>query len=389
VGKVDLTIELSELMLRDESQDQILKKTVLHSTHVESNAKMVPFGGWDMPVQYANGIIAEINAVRNVAGIFDVSHMGRLEFEGEGAESFLSTFLSANLPVLKIGRGKYNFICNEHGGIIDDAMVYRTGDQRFLLVINAGNAEVDMEWINPLVARSTGFSMNVVTNETAMIAIQGPKAVEIIDGLSNGEASNIRRFRIGSATVAGISATLARTGYTGEDGFEVIVSADQGEKLWNVLREAGAIESGLGARDVLRLEAGLPLHGNDLSTETNPFEAGFGRFAYFEAPNSIAGAALKRLSRTEASRALVGFKMTGRGIPRSGLNIHESNSGIIDESSVIGRVTSGTHSPTIDGGIGMGYVDQKYSATGTNIIIDVRGRPVEAKIVDMPFYKRS
>lgn len=389
MGKVDLTIELSELMLRDESQDQILKKTVLHSTHVESNAKMVPFGGWDMPVQYANGIIAEINAVRNVAGIFDVSHMGRLEFEGEGAESFLGTFLSANLPVLKIGRGKYNFICNEHGGIIDDAMVYRTGDQSFLLVINAGNAEVDMEWINPLVARSNGFSMNVVTNETAMIAIQGPKAVEIIDGLSNGEASNIRRFRIGSATVAGISATLARTGYTGEDGFEVIVSADQGEKLWNVVREAGAIESGLGARDVLRLEAGLPLHGNDLSTETNPFEAGFGRFAYFEAPNSIAGAALKRLSRTEASRALVGFKMTGRGIPRSGLNIHESNSGIIDESSVIGRVTSGTHSPTIDGGIGMGYVDQKYSATGTNIIIDVRGRPVEAKIVDMPFYKRS
>ena len=376
-------------MLRDESQDQILKKTVLHSTHVESNAKMVPFGGWDMPVQYANGIIAEINAVRNVAGIFDVSHMGRFEFEGEGAESFLSTFLSANLPVLKIGRGKYNFICNEHGGIIDDAMVYRTGDQSFLLVINAGNAEVDMEWINPLVAKSTGFSMNVVTNETAMIAIQGPKAVEIMVGLSNGEASNIRRFRIGSATVAGISATLARTGYTGEDGFEVIVSADQGEKLWNVLREAGAIESGLGARDVLRLEAGLPLHGNDLSTETNPFEAGFGRFAYFEAPNSIAGAALKRLSRTEASRALVGFKMTGRGIPRSGLNIHESNSGIIDESSVIGRVTSGTHSPTIDGGIGMGYVDQKYSATGTNIIIDVRGRPVEAKIVDMPFYKRS
>jgi glycine cleavage system aminomethyltransferase T len=182
VGKVDLTIELSELMLRDESQDQILKKTVLHSTHVESNAKMVPFGGWDMPVQYANGIIAEINAVRNVAGIFDVSHMGRFEFEGEGAESFLSTFLSANLPVLKIGRGKYNFICNEHGGIIDDAMVYRTGDQSFLLVINAGNAEVDMEWINPLVAKSTGFSMNVVTNETAMIAIQGPKAVEIMVG---------------------------------------------------------------------------------------------------------------------------------------------------------------------------------------------------------------
>ena len=375
-------------MLSDKSQDQILKKTVLHSTHVESNAKMVPFVGWDMPVQYADGIISEINAVRNMAGIFDVSHMGRLEFKGEGAQLFLSSFLSANILALKIGRGKYNFICNEDGGIIDDAMVYRTGDQSFLLVINAGNADIDMEWINPLVAKSTGFNMNVVTKETAMIAIQGPKAVGIVDSLSNGEASNIRRFRIGNATVAGIMATLARTGYTGEDGFEITVSADKGEKLWQTLRESGAIESGLGARDVLRLEAGLPLHGNDLSTETNPFEAGFGRFAYYEAPNSIAGAALRRISETETDRALVGFKMTGRGIPRSGLNICESNLGNNDESNVIGRVTSGTYSPTVDGGIGMGYVDQKYSATGTKIIIDVRGRPVEAEIVDMPFYKR-
>ena len=375
-------------MLSDKSQDQILKKTVLHSTHVESNAKMVPFGGWDMPVQYADGIIAEINAVRNMAGIFDVSHMGRLEFKGEGAQLFLSSFLSANILALKIGRGKYNFICNEDGGIIDDAMVYRTGDQSFLLVINAGNDDIDMEWINPLIAKSTGFNMNVVTKETAMIAIQGPKAVGIVDSLSNGEASNIRRFRIGNATVAGIMATLARTGYTGEDGFEITVSADQGKKLWQTLRESGAIESGLGARDVLRLEAGLPLHGNDLSTETNPFEAGFGRFAYYEAPNSIAGAALRRISETETDRALVGFKMTGRGIPRSGLNICESNLGNNDESNVIGRVTSGTYSPTVDGGIGMGYVDQKYSATGTKIIIDVRGRPVEAEIVDMPFYKR-
>ena len=374
--------------MSDKSQDQILKKTVLHSTHVESNAKMVPFGGWDMPVQYADGIIAEINAVRNMAGIFDVSHMGRLEFKGEGAQLFLSSFLSANILALKIGRGKYNFICNEDGGIIDDAMVYRTGDQSFLLVINAGNDDIDMEWINPLIAKSTGFNMNVVTKETAMIAIQGPKAVGIVDSLSNGEASNIRRFRIGNATVAGIMATLARTGYTGEDGFEITVSADQGKKLWQTLRESGAIESGLGARDVLRLEAGLPLHGNDLSTETNPFEAGFGRFAYYEAPNSIAGAALRRISETETDRALVGFKMTGRGIPRSGLNICESNLGNNDESNVIGRVTSGTYSPTVDGGIGMGYVDQKYSATGTKIIIDVRGRPVEAEIVDMPFYKR-
>jgi aminomethyltransferase len=382
-------------MLSDESQSNSpeLKDTILHPVHVQSNAKMVEFGGWDMPVQYAEGIIAEIRAVRNNAGIFDVSHMGRLVFEGSGAESFLGTILSANLPALKIGRGKYNFICNESGGIIDDAMLYRTGDESFLLVINAGNADVDMEWIVPRVADRTDFTMTVTTEETAMIAIQGPNAVDIVDSLSNSEASKIRRFRIGSATVSGIPATLARTGYTGEDGFEIIVAAEHGVELWDALLGAGAVEAGLGARDVLRLEAGLPLHGNDLSAETNPFEAGFGRFAYFEAPGSISGDALRKISATEPSRALVGFKMIGRGIPRSGLQILLSSAIDSDSpeenSNVIGTVTSGTHSPTVDGGIGMGYVDQKYTSTGTSIVIDVRGRLVEAEIVDMPFYKRK
>ncbi len=350
---------------------------------------MVPFGGWDMPVQYSDGIIAEIKAVRNSAGIFDVSHMGRLEFEGPGSESFLSSITSANIPALKVGRGKYNFICNAEGGIIDDAMVFRTGEESFLLVINAGNTDTDMAWITPLVAGKADFTMKVVTNETAMIAIQGPSAVDIVDSLSNGEASKIRRFRIGSGKVDGIPATLARTGYTGEDGFEIIVPADQGAKLWKSLREAGASECGLGSRDVLRLEAGLPLHGNDLSTQTNPFEAGFGRFAYFEAPNCIAGNALRKFSESEPSRSLVGLKMTGRGIPRAGLNILSEGADLSDESNVIGAVTSGTHSPTVDAGIGMGYVEQKYSATGTQLVIDVRGRAVEAEVVDMPFYKRG
>jgi aminomethyltransferase len=376
-------------MLTTESQSESLKKTVLHAAHVEAGAKMVPFGGWDMPVQYADGIISEVKAVRNSAGMFDVSHMGRLEFEGPGAESVLGTILSANLPIIKVGRGKYNFICNASGGIIDDAMVYRVGDEKFLLVINAGNIEADMDWINPHLKGSSGFKMNVITDDTAMIAVQGPEAVGIIDGLTGDAASKIRRFRIGEAEVNGIPATLARTGYTGEDGFEIVVAAEHGVKLWSMLREAGVVEAGLGARDVLRLEAGLPLHGNDLSTDTNPFEAGFGRFAYFDAPGCIAGLALKQLSTQEQARALVGFKMTGRGIPRTGLNILSSGASETDDSNVIGIVTSGTHSPTVDGGIGMGYVEQKYSAAGTQIIIDVRGRPVEAEVVDMPFYKRG
>jgi aminomethyltransferase len=375
--------------LTSESQNESLKKTVLHAKHVEAGAKMVPFGGWDMPVQYSNGIIAEVKAVRNTAGMFDVSHMGRLEFEGPGAESFLGTILSANLPIIKVGRGKYNFICDASGGIIDDAMVYRAGDEKFLLVINAGNTDADMDWINPHLKGSSGFTMNVITDDTAMIAVQGPEAVRIIDELTGDAASKIRRFRIGEAEMNGIPATLARTGYTGEDGFEIVVAADQGVKLWSMLKEAGVVEAGLGARDVLRLEAGLLLHGNDLSTDTNPFEAGFGRFAYFEAPGCIAGLALKQLSTQEQARALVGFKMTGRGIPRTGLNILSGGTSEIDDSNVIGIVTSGTHSPTVDGGIGMGYVEKKYSATGTQIVIDVRGRLVEAEVVDMPFYKRG
>lgn len=382
---------IEENLLSDEAQSttEQLKKTVLHATHVESNAKLVPFGGWDMPVQYPDGIIAEVKAVRNSAGIFDVSHMGRLIFEGPGAETILSSITSANVPALKSGRGKYNFICNASGGIIDDAMVYRTDEEKFLLVINAGNTDEDMECITPHLAARTDFTMSVITDETAMIAIQGPTALEIVDSLTNGEASKIRRFRIGSADVAGIPATLARTGYTGEDGFEIVVPSEQGVKLWNALRDVGAKECGLGARDVLRLEAGLPLHGNDLTSDTNPFEAGFGRFAYYEAPNCIAGYALKQLSEKEPERLLVGFKMIGRGIPRAGLNIHSSGDDSVSESNRIGIVTSGTHSPTVDAGIGMGYVERKYAATGTKLVIDVRGRPVEAEIVDMPFYKRG
>ena len=379
--------------MSNESQPTTKKKTVLHQTHLDAGGKMVEFGGWDMPVQYADGIIAEVRAVRGSAGIFDVSHMGRLEFDGPGAEAFLGTILSANMPALKTGRSKYNFICNEQGGIIDDAMVYRTGDDRFLLVINAGNTDVDMDWISPRVSTAnsdpdesqSSFTMSVTTHATAMIAIQGPGAVEIVDGLTDGAASKIRRFRIGNANVAGILAVVARTGYTGEDGFEIIVKATAGVRVWSILKDAGAIECGLGARDVLRLEAGLPLHGNDLSTDTNPFEAGFGRFAYFDGPGYVAADSLRRISESKPERKLVGFKMTGRGIPRAWLKVLSAS----NNPEVIGTVTSGTHSPTVDGGIGMGYVEQKYAETGSEIVIDVRGRLVEAKIVDMPFYKRG
>lgn len=362
-----------------------LKRTPLHQVHVDSGARMVPFGGWDMPVQYSDGIIAEVKSVRNSAGMFDVSHMGRVYFEGSGAAYFLGTILSANIPALKIGRGKYNFICNSEGGVIDDAMVYRVSDEKYLLVVNAGNYDVDLEWITPRFESAMDVMMSDVTVETAMIAVQGPKAVETLNGMTDGQASGIRRFRVGQAEMLDVNATLCRTGYTGEEGFEVIVPAGKAQELWNTLKTSGVNECGLGSRDVLRLEAGLPLHGNDLSTDTNPFEAGFGRFAYFQGENYVAANALKHFSESESTRRLVGFKMVGRGIPRAGLNILS----VTDPDKKIGEVTSGTHSPTVDAAIGLGYVDQNSAEIGTRILIDVRGRQVEAEIVELPFYRRQ
>ena len=372
-------------MLTDDSQ--CTKKTPLYPTHLESNAKMTEFCGWSMPIQYPKGIIAEVKAVRDSVGIFDVSHMGRLEFEGPRSQYFLGTILSADLMALKLGRSKYNFICNKDGGIIDDAMVYRVCDERFLLIVNAGNTDKDLQWIASQPVDDSGCNMEILTNKTAMIAIQGPQAVALVDEVTAGSASKIGRFRIANVSFDGCDATLARTGYTGEDGFEIIVPADQGSDLWSHLKNSGAVECGLGARDVLRLEAGLPLHGNDISTCTNPYEAGFGRFVYKEAPDYVAGDSLVQISTTDPPRLLVGFKMIGRGIPRPGLRILSCLSGE-NTSSLIGTVTSGTYSPTVDGGIGMGYVERKYSEVGNQIVIDVRGRLVEAEIVKLPFYKQ-
>lgn len=343
---------------------------------------MIPFGGWDMPVQYPAGIIAESRSVRESCGIFDVSHMGRIEFTGSGAVPFLDTVLSANVAALKPGRSKYHMICNEQGGIIDDAILYRLDDEKCLLVVNAGNAEADMAWIQPKAEASSDVTLKVVTNETGMIAIQGPGAVETVDSLSGGAASDIRRFRIGDITVAGIPCMAARTGYTGEDGFELMPPADRLKELWQALKEAGSAECGLGSRDVLRLEAGLMLHGNDMTVENNPYEAGLSWTIKLDKPGYVPGEALSKIAASETEKVIAGFKMIGRAIPRHGMDI-------VDGEQSIGVVTSGTHSPTLDADIGMGYVPRRLAGPGTSIEINVRGRSVEAEIVELPFYKRS
>jgi aminomethyltransferase len=373
---------------------------------------MVPFGGWDMPVQYQGGIISEVRAVRNSSGMFDVSHMGRVVFSGPGAEAFLGTVLGVDMPGLGEGRSKYHVICNEQGGIIDDAIVYRlpaalpvlTGAkrlpaQRFLLVINAGNADVDLAWLLPRAQRHGGVTVDVMSDRVAMVAVQGPKAIEIVDRLSGSAAGQVRRFGIGGATIAGVVCWLARTGYTGEDGFEVMLPAAQVPELWARLASEGVAMCGLGARDVLRLEAGLLLHGNDMTVENNPVEADLERFLYLDGPGYVAGPALKRIEERGTPRVLVGIRMVQPGIPRHGMTIVErpllaageatGDGGARARVPVIGVVTSGTHSPTLDAAIGMGYVDRRFSATGTRIGIAVRGKLVEAEVVTMPFYSRK
>ncbi len=379
------------------------KRTPLYDAHVAAGARMVPFGGWAMPVQYPAGIISEVRAVRNSAGMFDVSHMGRVEFSGPGAGGFLGTVLSVDMAKLAEGRSKYHVICNEQGGIIDDAIVYRLGPERCLLVINAGNADADLAWLLPRAERHGGVRADVQTTRVAMVAVQGPRAVEVVDRLSGGAASGIRRFQTGEASVAGIPCRLARTGYTGEDGFEVMPPADRAAELWARLAREGVATCGLGARDVLRLEAGLLLHGNDMTVALNPVEAGLERFLFLDGAGYVGAAALRRIRAAGTARTLVGFKMIGAGIPRHGMSILSQSKDAhpavpspwqgegqgVGRGSAIGVVTSGTHSPTLDAAIGMGYVDRRLSATGSRFDIDVRGRLVEAEVVNLPFYSRK
>ena len=339
---------------------------------------MVPFAGWEMPIQYAS-ILQEARAVRSNAGVFDVSHMGRVEIEGPGATALLDRVLSVDAPGLKIGRAKYNVVCNESGGIIDDCIVYRRSEDRFLLVPNAGNRSAVLEWMRRW-ADGEQVKIDDVTERYAMIALQGPRAIEILSGIT-GEEITTRPFAAAVIQIAGVETFIGRTGYTGEDGVELLPPQESAPAIWQRLTDAGASPCGLGARDVLRLEAGLLLHGNDMDTAVNPYEAGLDRFVDPDRERYVAGDALRRVRDEGAARRLVGFTVLGRGIARHGYPI-------LDGDQEIGRVTSGGPSPTLDTNIGLGYVPTDHSAPGTRLHIDVRGRLVEAEVTTLPFYSR-
>lgn len=375
------------------SPDAPLSRTALHPNHIAANGRMVPFAGWDMPVQYV-GVLAEAKAVRTAVGIFDVSHMGRLYIDGMGSGDFLERLLTFSVKNLKAGRARYGFLLTEDGGIIDDTVVYQQSaedgsKERYLLICNAANRESVTTWINQHMTGFPGVSMTDFTIESVMIAVQGPAAAALVDSLCVGEEnpSSLRSFGSMSQMVKlGADASLVevfigRTGYTGEDGFEFVADADHGPALWDALVEAGATPCGLGARDVLRLEAGLRLHGSDIDNTKSPLEAGLERFVNMDKESFIGCEALKAQQERGVSQKLVGFQLLEAGIPR-----HEYT--LFNDEKQIGEVTSGTYSPSLDTGIGMGYVFSEYSVLGSHIQIDLRGRPVEAEIVELPFYHR-
>ena len=363
--------------------DTELLQTPFHDWHSANGGRMVEFGGWHMPVQYST-IVEEHNVVRNAAGLFDISHMGRLRFAGDYACSFLDYLLTNDVSKLQVGQVRYSLVCNENGGVLDDVLVYRLPDC-YMLVVNASNRTKIVDWIGQHISKFN-VDLEDQTLSHAMIAVQGPKAVEILTALQADTASKHRYYSAAPMTVAGKDALVSRTGYTGEDGFELIVPSEAGMELWNVLLEAGqpfGVQAcGLGCRDTLRLEAAMPLYGHELNEATDPLTAGLDFAVKLEAADFIGRAALKKLAESPTGKMRIGLELEGKRIAREG-------AGILSGEQSAGEVTSGTFSPTLQKAIAMGYVDVAVSATGTEVEVDIRGKRHVARIVNLPFYKRA
>jgi aminomethyltransferase len=347
---------------------QILLETPLHGRHVALGARMVPFAGWDMPVQY-EGVIQEHRAVRTDAGVFDVSHMGEIEVEGPRATELLQGLLSNDLDKVEPGHAQYTLLTNEQGGIVDDLIAYRLDRFRWLLVVNASNRETDFRWIKE--REITGSDVRDVSDEFALLAVQGPNALEKL-GLPPAPKNSFAQ-----ETIDGVEVIANYTGYTGEDGVELLCASADAGALWDTVIARGVTPCGLGARDTLRLEVCFPLHGNDITPETDAISAGL-RWACALDKEFTGVAALRRIAESGPERKLVPFVMEEKAIPRTGMPIEGG-----------GEVTSGSHSPMLDVGIGLGYVPAAQAAAGTELTIDVRGKPRRAQVVKKPIYKRE
>jgi aminomethyltransferase len=351
-----------------------LKRTPLYDAHVDAGAKLVPFTGWEMPVQYGDGIRREHDAVRTRVGVFDVSHMGEVETSGPDAEAFLQRVCSNDVARMAVGGAQYSLICNEDGGVLDDVFSYRLAPDRYLTVTNAANHASDVEWMR---AHADGFDVEIVdaADRYAMLAVQGPVARELVQ--VSADSALPARMQAARRIVHGHEALVCGTGYTGEDGVELLLDPDAAPDVWRDLLHRGAIPCGLAARDTLRLEAGFHLYGNDLSTDRNPIEAGLG-WACAEDTGFIGSAAVAAARAGGTAQRLVGFKIDGPGIARQGNPVVGG-----------GEVTSGTMSPSIGIGIGMAYLPSERAGVGETFEIDVRGKVRRAVVAPRPLYTKT
>lgn len=366
-----------------------LKRTPLFQAHLKLGARMVPFGGWEMPVQYS-GIIAEHQAVRTAVGLFDVSHMGEFEFRGAGALDALQGLVTNDVAKLEIGKALYSPMCYESGTVVDDVLVYRLGEDHYWMVVNAANIDKDFAWVQEKLADriSPELAVRNISSEVAQLALQGPLAEQVLQPLTEVDLKDVGYYqavfgvRVGSVQ----SLVLSRTGYTGEDGFEIYCRPEDAETLWNLLlgvREpAAVVPCGLGARDTLRFEACLPLYGHEIDDTTSPLEAGLGFFVKLKKGEFIGREVLTAQKQAGLGRKLVGIEVLDRGIPRQGYEIAH-------QGQVVGRVTSGTQSPTLGKALALGYVPVALAEPGTELEVIIRGRALKAVVVPKPFYKRT
>jgi aminomethyltransferase len=357
--------------------DTALRRTPLYEQHAELGAKLVPFAGWEMPVTY-EGIREEHSAVRTHAGMFDVSHMGEVEVEGPGALAFLQRVLSNDVAAIGLGGSQYSCLCNEEGGVLDDLFAYRLGGDRYLIVTNSANHDTDLAWLGRW-SRDFEVVVRDVADRYAMLAVQGPHARSTVSRTLGLELPP--RMRVATARVGNRPALICGTGYTGEDGVELLIDPEVAPPIWVELLDAGVVPCGLGARDTLRLEVCFHLHGNDLSPERNPIEAGLG-WCCVEETGFVGAEAVARVRREGTAEKLAPFKIEGAGIPRQG-------NPVLADSEPAGVVTSGSFSPSLEIGIGMAYVRADLAEPGTEVEIDVRGKRRPARIASKPLYRKA
>lgn len=362
-----------------------LKRTPLYERHRALGARLVEFGGWAMPVQYS-GILEEHQAVRTRAGLFDVSHMGEFKVEGSGALAFLQYLVPNNVERLAIHQALYTQLCRPDGTTIDDLLIYRLAEQHYMLVVNAANIQRDLEWVQGQAMHYQDVQVIDQSDTTALLALQGPAALAILQPLTETDLSQLRYYHCAAGIVDGINCIISRTGYTGEDGFELYCAPVDVVKLWDDLlaagKSAGLLPTGLGARDTLRLEAGLCLYGHELDDQTNPLEARLGWTVKLAKGSFIGREKLLQVKEQGPDRLLVGVELLGGGVPRGGYALYEGE-------QQIGVLTSGGPGPTVQKKIGMGYVAAHQAVVGRQIQVEIRGKRIAAEIVALPFYKRQ